>query len=51
MVIHLENFLLKAQKTLDHNSIQKQWGEGLIRSWNEQWLELPKRIASKYASN
>jgi kynureninase len=40
---------LEAQKTLDQ-IIQKQWGERLIRSWNEQWLELPKRIASKYAS-
>ena len=40
---------LEAQKTLDQ-IIQKQWGERLIRSWNEQWLELPKRIASKYAT-
>lgn len=39
---------LKAQEIL-HNSIQTQWGEGLIRSWNEHWLELPKRVASKYA--
>ena len=39
---------LKAQEIL-HNSIQTQWGDGLIRSWNEHWLELPKRVASKYA--
>ena len=29
--------------------LQQQWGQGLIRSWNEQWLDLPPRIAGKYA--
>ena len=37
---------LKAQQTL-HKIIQKQLGERLIRSWNEHWLDLPKRNASK----
>ncbi len=26
-----------------------QWGNRLIRSWNEQWLELPKILAKKIA--
>ena len=39
---------LKSKKML-HEFIQNQWGERLIRSWNENWLFLPKRIASKYA--
>ena len=30
--------------------IDNQWGENLIRSWNDYWLELPKKIASKIAS-
>ena len=25
--------------------IEKQWGSKLIRSWNDHWLELPKRIS------
>lgn len=39
---------LKAQQTL-HEIIQNQWGEGLIRSWNTHWLDIPKKIAAKYA--
>ncbi|MDG1022578.1 MAG: aminotransferase class V-fold PLP-dependent enzyme [Flavobacteriaceae bacterium] len=39
---------LKAQKTL-HEVIQNQWGEGLIRSWNRYWLDIPKKIGAKYA--
>lgn len=30
--------------------IQKQWGENLIRSWNEHWLSLPKRVSGKLAT-
>jgi len=29
--------------------IEKQWGSGLIRSWNEHWLEMVKRIRQKLA--
>ena len=29
--------------------MQEQWGENLIRSWNDYWLDLPKRIAAKLA--
>ena len=29
--------------------MQEQWGENLIRSWNDHWLDLPKRIAAKLA--
>lgn len=28
---------------------QNQWGKRLIRSWNEQWMELPIRISAKIA--
>ena len=27
--------------------IERQWGDRLIRSWNESWLELPHRIGDK----
>lgn len=30
--------------------IEKQWGSGLIRSWNEHWLEMVKRIRQKLSS-
>lgn len=30
--------------------VENQWGNRLIRSWNEHWLDLPKRIATKLAS-
>ncbi len=29
--------------------IRKQWGERLIRSWNEHWLDLTKRLSGKIA--
>lgn len=29
--------------------IQKQWGDRLIRSWNENWLDLSTNISSKLA--
>lgn len=31
------------------NLIEEQWGKKLIRSWNDHWLALPKRIAEKLA--
>ncbi len=38
----------KAVKTVS-NMMQEQWGERLIRSWNEHWMGLPGRIAGKLA--
>lgn len=29
--------------------MQEQWGENLIRSWNDHWLDLPKRLSTKLA--
>ena len=29
--------------------IERQWGERLIRSWNEGWIEAPQRIGGKIA--
>lgn len=34
---------------LTQELIQNQWGKRLIRSWNEHWMELPNKIASKIA--
>jgi len=30
--------------------IDEAWGTQLIRSWNDSWIELPKRLGSKLAS-
>ncbi len=30
--------------------IGRQWGERLIRSWNEGWIEAPERVGAKIAS-
>ncbi|MDB5703187.1 MAG: kynureninase [Sphingomonas bacterium] len=30
--------------------IERQWGERLIRSWNEGWIEAPRRIGGKIAT-
>jgi kynureninase len=40
------------KKTVDvlRDVVENQWGNRLIRSWNEHWLDLPKRIATKLAS-
>jgi len=37
-----------AKKQLEE-IISHQWGKRLIRSWNENWLETPKRVAAKIA--
>ena len=30
--------------------VAKEWGEGLIRSWNDSdWITLPKRVGGKIA--
>src|SRR5215831_10130324 len=29
--------------------IQQQWGERLIRSWNEGWFTAPERVGAKIA--
>lgn len=29
--------------------IEREWGERLIRSWNEGWYELPERVGAKMA--
>lgn len=34
---------------LTSNLIQNQWRNGLIRSWNEHWIDLPHKIATKIA--
>ena len=31
------------------DTVQRQWGERLIRSWNEGWIEAPQRIGGKIA--
>jgi len=36
-------------KKLITEVVEKQWGSKLINSWNENWIGLPKRIASKIA--
>jgi len=35
--------------TLAHDLMARQWGERLIRSWNEGWFTLPERIGGKLA--
>ncbi|MBN1302536.1 MAG: kynureninase [Melioribacteraceae bacterium] len=39
---------LKSKSKLDE-VINLQWGERLIRSWNEKWLDMPKKAAHKIA--
>ena len=39
---------LKAKEKMTMVMLE-QWGKHLIRSWNEHWLDLPKRLASKLA--
>lgn len=35
--------------SLMQQTVEQQWGDRLIRSWNEHWLGIPKRIAGKIA--
>lgn len=39
------------KKTIEqtNNLIANQWGKGLIRSWNEHWIDLPQKTAAKIA--
>lgn len=41
--------LPKKSKILLNEVIDNQWGERLIRSWNENWIDLSASIASKIA--
>jgi kynureninase len=41
--------LPKKTKEVLQDIVENQWGNRLIRSWNEHWLDLPKRIAAKLA--
>lgn len=41
--------LPKKTKQVLEETINRQWGYRLIRSWNEDWLESKERIASKIA--
>lgn len=41
--------LPKATVALLHDVIDRQWGDRLIRSWNEGWIEAPMRIGNKVA--
>ena len=42
--------LPKAVPTALADLATRQWGERLIRSWNEGWIEAPQRIGAKVAS-
>jgi kynureninase len=33
-----------------HNVIEREWGESLIRSWNEGWFRTPLKLGAKLAS-
>lgn len=41
--------LPKATLSLSQDLIQRQWGERLIRSWNEEWFTAPERVGAKIA--
>jgi len=41
--------LPRATVALLHDAIERQWGQRLIRSWNEGWFDLPERIGAKIA--
>jgi kynureninase len=32
-----------------HETIHHEWGNRLIRSWNESWIDLPRRLGAKIA--
>lgn len=39
------------KKTIEQTTdlVTNQWGKGLIRSWNEHWIDLPQKTAAKIA--
>jgi kynureninase len=41
--------LPRASLALSHDLICQQWGQQLIRAWNESWFHLPERIGAKIA--
>ncbi|MEG3182194.1 kynureninase [Sphingomonas sp. LT1P40] len=41
--------LPRATVAANRDLIDRQWGERLIRSWSEGWMEAPQRIGSKIA--
>ena len=41
--------LPKATVDILADTVTRQWGERLIRSWNEGWIEAPQRIGAKIA--
>ncbi len=41
--------LPRATAALAERVVQEQWGERLIRSWSEGWMELPGRVGAKIA--
>ena len=30
-----------------NNTIQEDWGNNLISSWNDKWIELPNKVSKK----
>lgn len=41
--------LPRATAELAATVVERQWGERLVRSWNEGWLEAPARVGAKIA--
>lgn len=40
-----------ATRAVMHDAVDRQWGEGLIRSWNDaDWIGAPRRIGDKIAA-
>lgn len=52
-VIYLDGNSLGPLTTVSRDAViacaERQWGERLIRSWNEGWIEAPERIGAKIA--
>ncbi len=41
--------LPRASRTVMTDMVERQWGERLIRSWNEGWIDAPQRLGGKLA--